>query len=161
VDDLTKMSWDMREWREKEEGDPYSSCPRGEWLLWYAAKIKADRKKINAAVLSCLNTATLEEPLPDDVDRMLYAMFHKQDSVLLSWRAKVEGRVPEADTLIADPLRLRRWHIEKAALYVIKVIVDEDLSWAFAVAWHTAQIIGHQKTAELVRNWLLREDLSE
>ena len=35
----------------------WAECPRGDWLLWYAARTKCDRKKILLAACACARTA--------------------------------------------------------------------------------------------------------
>jgi hypothetical protein len=66
---LTKRAChEATEWVEQTPGSPqelWESCPRGDWMLWLAAKAGVDRKQIVLAACTCARLA-LEHVKPGE-----------------------------------------------------------------------------------------------
>ena len=51
--------------------DAWNNCPRGDWMLWFAAKLKLDRRKIALASGLCANT-------------VIHLMHHEESKIAVS-----------------------------------------------------------------------------
>ena len=50
--------WEALEWlQERDAATAWSECPRGDWLLWWAAKVGVERKVVVLAACACARLA--------------------------------------------------------------------------------------------------------